>query len=78
MPKVTLLYFGSIRDITGLASEQTVAPATLEALHQELLLHYPSLQSAHYRYSVNETLITGDHQLADGDVIALLPPFAGG
>jgi molybdopterin converting factor small subunit len=30
------------------------------------------------RIAVNEELAAGDHRLSDGDVVALLPPVAGG
>jgi len=78
MPRVTLLYFGAIRDITGLGSEESTAPDTLEALHRELLSRYPGLGALRFRYSVNESLISGNRKLEADDVIALLPPFAGG
>ncbi|MFO7616186.1 MAG: MoaD/ThiS family protein [Bacteroidales bacterium] len=78
MPQVTLLYFGAIRDITGLGSEEANAPGTLEALHRELLSRYPGLGAIRFRYSVNESLVPADRELEDGDVVALLPPFAGG
>jgi molybdopterin converting factor small subunit len=78
MPKVTLLYFGAIRDITGLGSEESTAPDTLEALHRELLSRYSGLGAIRFRYSVNESLISGERKLESGDVVALLPPFAGG
>ncbi len=78
MATVNLIYFGSVTDITGKSSEPAEAPATLNELNTWLHASYPALTTVSYRFSVNRQLITGNRELADGDEIALLPPFAGG
>ena len=78
MAKINLIYFGSVMDITGTTAETAEAPSTLGELDGYLLQRYPGLSVIRYRLSVNRQLTTGDRQLADGDEIALLPPFAGG
>ena len=78
MATVNLFYFGSVTDITGISSEETDSPETLEELNEMLQVRYPKLAGNSYRFSVNRKLITGNRQLIDGDEIALLPPFAGG
>ena len=78
MPRITLIYFGSVLDTTGIPSEIIDSPATLNELNASLVARFPWLAQATYRFSVNRKLAEGDHQLADGDEIALLPPFAGG
>ncbi len=78
MPTINLIYFGSVRDATGLPSESFESPATLEGLNILLTGRYPRLASIRYRFSVNRRLVTGDQPLAEGDEIALMPPFAGG
>lgn len=78
MANVNLVYFGSVTDITGMSSEKAEVPATLNELNDWLLVRFPGLSSVRYRFSVNRQLITGDRPLANGDEIALLPPFAGG
>ena len=78
MATVNLVYFGSVADITGISSEKMEAPATLDELNEMLMARFPKLSTIRYRYSVNRQLITGNHQLVNGDEIALLPPFAGG
>ena len=65
-------------DITGLTSEMTDAPPTLNELDDLLKARFPELSSVSYRLSVNRQLTTDNRQLSDGDEIALLPPFAGG
>jgi molybdopterin synthase sulfur carrier subunit len=78
MANVNLIYFGSVTDITGIRSEKADAPATLNDLNDWLVARFPGLSALTYRFSVNRQLVNGDRQLADGDEIALLPPFAGG
>jgi len=78
MPRITLIYFGSVLDCTGIPSEITESPDTLNELNASLIARFPGLASATYRFSVNRKLTDGNPQLADGDEIALLPPFAGG
>jgi len=78
MANVNLIYFGSVTDITGIRLEKADVPATLNDLNAWLIDRYPGLSALTYRFSVNRQLINGDRQLADGDEIALLPPFAGG
>jgi molybdopterin converting factor small subunit len=78
MAKINLIYFGSVMDATGMQAETADAPPTLNELNSMLVARFPGLSGLNYRFSVNRQLITGDKELADGDEIALLPPFAGG
>ncbi len=78
MATVNLIYFGSVTDITGMTSEKAEVPATLNELNDWLLARFSGLSKIRFRFSVNRQLVTGDRPLADGDEIALLPPFAGG
>lgn len=72
------MYFGAVMDITGMQAETAGAPSTLQELDESLKARFPELAQVSYRLSVNRQLANGDRQLADGDEIALLPPFAGG
>jgi molybdopterin synthase sulfur carrier subunit len=78
MPKINLIYFGSVTDVTGCPAEPFDAPATLNELNELLHLRYPALLVVRYRLSVNRQLTTENMKLTEGDEIALLPPFAGG
>jgi molybdopterin converting factor small subunit len=78
MARINLIYFGSVMDITGTKTETFDAPATLDELNKMLVSRFPKLSVVSYRLSVNRQLATDNRQLADGDEIALLPPFAGG
>lgn len=79
---VEVLYFQSVKKIAGrpreklsLPSRATVADLVhrIEALHPGLAPLAPSLL-----FAVNEEHAPADHELAEGDLIALMPPFSGG
>ena len=79
---VKVLYFGQTRDASGSAEEQFSLPdrASLQTLldsakkrHGKLARIAKSVQVA-----LNEEIATGDERLRDGDVVALIPPVAGG
>ena len=77
---VTVLYFAALRDLADTAQEQVnIMPgmsvaellAQLHALHERL--RYDGVRCA-----VNEEFVRLDHQVFDGDVLALIPPVSGG
>jgi molybdopterin synthase sulfur carrier subunit len=81
--KVELLFFAAVRDLVGRDSEVIDLPDTVETiadLATFLAQHHPPLDGrlASVRFARNETFATNDEVLADGDVIALIPPVAGG
>jgi len=84
MNSLHILYFGSIRDITGTSSEHLSHAGTLSELISVLKTHYPGIQGTRFQVSINRQLIRTDElqsdtlRPSDGDEIALLPPFAGG
>jgi sulfur-carrier protein len=80
---ITLLYFAAVRELVGKDEERVSLPAdvtTVGALAAFLAKHQPSLEGrlGAVRFARNETFATNDEALADGDVVALIPPVAGG
>jgi molybdopterin synthase sulfur carrier subunit len=80
---VRVLYFAGLRDAVGLAEESLDLPAAVTTV-AELCAHlagrhgaYAS-RRAHVRVARNESFASDDEHLADGDVVALIPPVAGG
>jgi molybdopterin converting factor subunit 1 len=80
--RVTVLYFAGARDAAGvseepieLESEATIARAlaVVVAKHPALAPHVPRLRVAR-----NETFAQVEDGLEDGDVLAIIPPVAGG
>ena len=80
--RVRVLYFGQARDVAGTRAEDVSIPGASSV--GDLL---KSATTAHQRLrrllgvlrvAVNEELVGSDHLLSDGDVVAFLPPVAGG
>lgn len=81
--RVTVLYFAALRDLAGCADEGLALPPNVEtvrALADHLCATRPWLaeRRAHVRIARNEAFAEPDDALRDGDVIALIPPVAGG
>lgn len=80
--RVKVLYFGQARDAAGVSEEELLLPSrsSVGALVRALWKAHLSLKRmpGTMRVAVNEELVGDDMSLADGDVVALLPPVAGG
>ena len=77
---VTLKYFGQLVDIFGHHEEQkSIEVNTTDELLQQLSEKY-AIAHIPFQLAVNDQLIGQEEavQLNNGDVVALLPPYAGG
>ncbi len=80
---LTLLYFAAVGDVVGKAEERLDVPSsvtTVGVLAAHLATRYPALAERlrYVKFARNEAFADASEPLADGDVIALLPPVAGG
>jgi sulfur-carrier protein len=81
--RIKLLYFAAVREIVGKDEEEIVLPAAIATIG-DLAAHLPTVHAnlagrlASVRLARNETFATNDERLAEGDVVALIPPVAGG
>jgi molybdopterin synthase sulfur carrier subunit len=80
---VQVLYFGGLRDAVGIAEESVALPGdvrTVAALCAYLAARHEAYAAnrACVRVARNEAFADDGDPLADGDVIALVPPVAGG
>ncbi|MCW2119525.1 MoaD/ThiS family protein [Flavobacterium sp. 7A] len=74
-------YFGLIADITNKKEEQLQLKETLTSvasLKSIMEANYPDLRKTSYSVAVNQALVGIETNLKEQDVIAFLPPFAGG
>ena len=80
---VQVLYFAALRDLAG-KGEETMAlsprVSTIGALRAHLERTYPALAGRldSVRWAKNEVFVGLETTIDDGDVIALIPPVAGG
>jgi molybdopterin synthase sulfur carrier subunit len=80
---VRVLYFAGLRDAVGVAEESLDLPdgvATVGAVADHLAARHRAYaeRRGHVRIARNEAFAADDERVADGDVIALIPPVAGG
>jgi molybdopterin synthase sulfur carrier subunit len=78
-----VLYFAGLREAIGVAEEAVELPPdvrTVGALAGFLAIRHSAFaeRRSHVRIARNEAFALDDEPLAPGDVIALIPPVAGG
>lgn len=75
---VKVLLFGSIGAAVGQNDIALSGVTDLNSVKEGLLAKYPELQSYTYRLAVNQQLCDSNPVLEEKDVVAVMPPFAGG
>ena len=76
---VTVLYFASLRDAAGVASENLGVPSSLPALYDELRArHGFPLAREKLRVALDGAFVDWNATVADGAEIAFIPPVSGG
>jgi molybdopterin converting factor subunit 1 len=79
---VRVLYFAVARELAGVSEERLVleAGATIAIARRAIESLHPALLATDGRLRVakNEAFAADTETLADGDVLALIPPVAGG
>jgi molybdopterin synthase sulfur carrier subunit len=80
MTRATVLYFASLRDAAGIASEVVDSDAVdLAALYTQLRArHGFTLERDRLRVAVDATFATWQDKLREGSEIAFIPPVSGG
>lgn len=76
--KTKVLLFGILAEKAGSAEMELEGISTLYELKKHMIEKHPSFAAYKYLISVNQSLTDEDVSLAEGDEVALLPPFAGG
>ncbi len=78
---ITVKYFGSLIDITQKKEEIFSMEETNTSvffLKSKLETNYQELKKTNYSIAVNQSMSSLDYNIKDQDIIAFLPPFAGG
>lgn len=77
---IKVMLFGSLVDATGTSQiEIKVNEASdVDSLKSKLLNDFPKLSKYNFVVAVYKQVVNGNAKLNNGDMVALLPPFAGG
>ena len=76
--KVKILFFGILREATG-KQEMTLNDINdSETLQNHLTSLIPGLKDYTFRLAINQEFIDSNCTLKEGDIVAVMPPFAGG
>lgn len=79
MGQVTVLYFASLRDAAGVASETVDATSDLRTLYETLRTrHGFVLPQERLRVAVDGAFARWDDTVRPGSEIAFIPPVSGG
>ncbi len=81
--RVRVLYFAAVRDLVGVADEAIDLPASVRSIRDFAAFvetRSPALAGRldAVRFARNEVFAVPDDAIDEGDVIALIPPVAGG
>lgn len=80
--EITVKYFGIIADVAQKKEEVFVVDEgqiTLKKIQSKIEINYPKILDINYSIAINKQIVAKrDVILNDKDIVALLPPFAGG
>lgn len=76
--EIQVLFYGVLADVAGTGFKTYNGITSMPDLMIRILNDYPSMLHYNYRVCHNNTVISGDPVLSDGDRVAFLPPFEGG
>lgn len=80
---VTVLYFASIRELTGTSEVRLTLTDDIRTVadlsaHLETVVIALAGRLDSVRFAVNEEFASAETPIADGDVVAVIPPVSGG
>jgi molybdopterin converting factor small subunit len=77
---VTILLFGRTAEVVGQHRIERSAGAQTEVndIVNSLRNDFPGLNSCQLIYALNETYVSGEKEVTDGDEIAIFTPVSGG
>ena len=80
MKTITVRYFAGFREHAGTSEEEVALDVKTAAdlFHQLKNRHGSSEPVGHCKVAINDEMADWDSSLADGDIVLLFPPVAGG
>lgn len=76
--EISVLFFGVLAEVTGTRIKHYRDITSFGDLKYRIGDDYPEIVHYNFRVAVNNKIINEDPLLSQGDVVAYLPPFAGG
>ena len=75
---IKVLFFGVLAEVSGTSFKHYQDVRTIGDLKIRIRDDFPEIVHYVFRISLNNEITDNDLSLKEGDVVALLPPFAGG
>lgn len=75
---VQVMLFGSLAEVVGKPRLEIKDCTDTASLKEKLVMEFPKLNNYEFVIAVYKQIVTGNAKINSGDVVALLPPFAGG
>ena len=76
--EVKVLFFGVLAEVSGTSFKHYQDVGSIGDLKLRIQDDFPEIVHYVFRISLNNAITDNDLVLKDGDVVALMPPFAGG
>ena len=76
--QVKVLFFGVLAEVSGTGIKHYHDVRSISDLKLRIQDDFPEIVHYNFRISLNSELTDNDIELKSEDVIALMPPFAGG
>ena len=76
--EVKVLFFGILVEVTGTNCKNYIEVKSISDLKLRISDDFPEVVHYSYIVSLNNEITNSNHDLRDGDEVALMPPFAGG
>ncbi len=78
--KIHVRFFAQAREMAQKNEEEVEVKdgATVSGLIEILRSRVPALRSVEFKIAVHSEYVDNDHELLDGDEVAIIPPISGG
>lgn len=75
---ITIKIFGQLAEIVGSNEWHVQDASDTNFIKERLISDFPKLKNFPFAIVVNKKFVNQNQKIQTGDVVALLPPFAGG
>ena len=76
--KIKILFFGILQEAAGKQEMTLNNINNTESLQNHLTSLIPRLKNYTFRLAINQEFVDSNCTLKEGDIVAVMPPFAGG